>query len=265
MSAVCDNSGQIGQTEQLTTMITENENRIEAAEAILGYSFVNRALLLQAITHPSAAEDNMIDGSYERLEFLGDSYLGSMVAEMLFKRFPQLDEGGMTRMKTALVSGETLSRKAEELGLADLIIFGSSEMGTGQRGLRSALENVFEALIAALVLDGGFAVARQWVLQVLAPEVSLEASVLPENPKSGLQELLQEKHITPTYKLIQVEGPPHNRSFTCQVMAGGKILASGDGRSKKDAETTAAAAALKTIRNSGFGKQRGEPAPDALE
>jgi ribonuclease-3 len=234
--------------------------RLEAVERILGHRFEDRRILLQALTHPSAVEESAIQRSYERLEFLGDSYLGAIVAEMLYRRFPNLDEGGMTRAKISLVSGESLSRKAYELGIGELIIFGSSEHGTGQRGLRSALENVFEALVAALVLDAGFAYTQSWVTQTFSEEISQSMTDKPDNPKSNLQELFQVKHITPTYELISADGPAHERTFTCRVMANGAELATGVGRSKKAAESDAAANALALTSG-----QSGERSGDTLD
>jgi ribonuclease-3 len=220
---------------------------LDRTEEILDYSFSDKELLLHAITHPSALEDTRLTESYERLEYLGDSYLGAIVAELLYLRFPLLDEGAMTRMRIAMVSGETLSAKAEELGLADLIIVGSAERGTGRRGMHSALENAFEALVAALVLDGGIDVAKRWVIDVLSDTISEALAERPENPKSQLQELLQARQITPTYDLISTSGPAHDRTFTAQVLANGKVLAKGKGRSIKEAEVQAATIALQKL------------------
>jgi ribonuclease-3 len=153
----------------------------------------------------------------------------------------------MTRVKIGLVSGQSLSAKASELGLADLIIFGSAEHGTGKRGLHSALENVFEALIAALALDAGFSVARDWVIATIGGDVSPELAQRSVNPKSRLQELMQERHVTPTYQLVSTEGPAHDRRFTARVMAGDQELAEGSGRSIKDAEVAAAALAIERL------------------
>jgi len=227
----------------------ERTERVRQLEEIIGYCFTDKDLLIRAMTHPSAVEDNPIAGSYERLEFLGDSLLGAIVALVTYERFPLIDEGGLTRIKVSLVSGGMLSRQARELGLSDLIIFGSSERGTGGRGLTSALENVFEALVAAIALDGGLSAARTWVEQVLDPYISLELSQEPENPKSILQEMLQVKRVTPTYELIDATGPPHERVFTCNVLSEGKIIGVGTGHSKKDAEAAAASAALRDIKN----------------
>jgi ribonuclease-3 len=228
----------------------EKEQRVERAESILGYTFKNKELLLRALTHPSAIEEDPIKGSYERLEFLGDSLLGSFVALTIYERFPDFDEGALTRIKVSLVSGGMLSRRAEELGFADLIIFGSSEKGTGRRGLFSALENVFEALTAALALDGGMTVAREWVIGVLGEHISRDIAIEPENPKSALQEILQMDRITPTYELIETSGPPHERTFTCNVLSESTVIGTGVGHSKKDAEAAAAAEALRQLRRS---------------
>jgi ribonuclease-3 len=225
------------------------DERIDAAERILGYCFFDKNLLLSALTHPSAAEEDPISCSYERLEFLGDSIMGAIIAQEIYDRFPQMDEGGMTRIKVSLVSGETLARRAGELGFGELIIFGSSERGTGKRGLHSALENVYEALVAALALDGGYEVARCWVRGTLAPYISEQSAAEPENPKSTLQEILQVDHVTPTYELVMTEGPPHERVFTSNVLSEGKVIGTGTGHSKKDAEAKAAVQALKAFRH----------------
>ena len=205
---------------------------------------MNERYLLSAITHPSAIEGKPVKYSYERLEFLGDSILGALVAEAAFHAYPDLDEGGLTRIKVSLVSGASLSRIAENLGFADFIIFGQSEQGTGRRGLNSALENVYEAVVAALYLDGGLEPARTFVKRTLITQMSASMATEPENPKSALQEKLQEEGITPTYKLVETQGPPHDRTFITQVYAGLQALASGVGRTKKESESQAAASAL---------------------
>jgi ribonuclease-3 len=226
----------------------ERNARIECAEQIIGYTFQDKDLLIRALTHPSAIEEDPIGGSYERLEFLGDSLLGAFVAVTIYERFPDFDEGALTRIKVSLVSGGMLSRRAEELGFANLIIFGSSEKGTGKRGLSSALENVFEALTAAIALDGGSEAAREWVIRALGDYISRDIAAEPENPKSLLQEKLQVGRITPTYELVEACGPPHERVFTCNVLSEGVVIGTGDGHSKKDAEAAAAAQALKRLR-----------------
>lgn len=222
--------------------------KLDKAEEILKYTFKNRTLLLLALTHPSASEGISAEGSYERLEFLGDAILGAIISRELYDRFPTLDEGALTRLKVSAVSGQTLAKVADELGLAEQIIFGSSEKGTGKRGLQSALENVYEALVAALQIDGGIEAAAHFVLRTLAPMINIDVATEPENPKSILQEILQTERITPTYEIIDTEGPPHDRIFTARVLAEEKVLAQGVGHSKKDAEMDAAAHALDAMK-----------------
>ncbi len=228
----------------MTEISPEQRKKLELAQEILDYRFNNPNILLAAITHPSATEGRPVKFSYERLEFLGDSILGSIVANEAFHAYPELDEGGLTRIKVALVSGVSLANVAERLGFADIIVFGSSERGTGRRGLHSALENVYEAVVAALFLDAGIEGAHTFVSRTLIPKMSLDMASEPENPKSALQEKLQEEGITPTYKLVETQGPPHDRTFISQVFADMKALASGMGRTKKEAESQAAKAAL---------------------
>ncbi len=222
----------------------EQRNKLDKAQEIIQHRFENENLLLSAITHPSATEGKAVKYSYERLEFLGDSILGAIVASTAFHSFHDLDEGGLTRIKVALVSGASLAEVAEQLGFADVIVFGSSETGTGKRGLHSALENVYEATVAALYLDGGLETAREFVTRTLIPRMSLDMASEPENPKSALQEKLQEGGITPTYKHVETQGPPHDRTFVAQVYAGSQGLARGTGRTKKEAESQAARSTL---------------------
>ena len=121
------------------SLTEEQHNKLQRAQDILEYQFKNESLLLSAITHPSATEGRSVKYSYERLEFLGDSILGAIVASVAFHCFHELDEGGLTRIKVALVSGSSLAEVSQGLGFADVIVFGSSETGTGKRGLHSAL------------------------------------------------------------------------------------------------------------------------------
>ena len=222
----------------------EQAHKLKRAQEILQRDFDHPEVLLSAITHPSATEGKSVKYSYERLEFLGDSILGAIVASIAFHRYHDLDEGGLTRIKVALVSGSNLSTVAADLGFADVIVFGSSETGTGKRGLHSALENVYEAVVAALFLDGGIAAAQEFVERTLIPHMSFDMAKEPENPKSALQEKLQEDGITPTYKLVETQGPPHDRTFVAQVFAGSQGLARGTGRTKKEAESQAAKSTL---------------------
>ena len=232
---------------ELLNITSEQREKLDAMQDILQYRFNSESLLLAAITHPSATEGRSVKYSYERLEFLGDSILGAIVATLAFHEYHEIDEGGLTRIKVALVSGSSLSDVASHLVFADCIVFGLSEAGTGRRGLHSALENVYEATVAALYLDGGLDAAVTFVKRTLIPRMSIDMAREPENPKSALQEKLQEDGITPTYKLIDTQGPPHDRTFVAQVFAGDKGLAQGTGRTKKEAESQAARTTLERL------------------
>lgn len=221
--------------------------RLALAERIVGHVFADRQLLRSALTHPSAVEAKDPSSFYERLEFLGDSVLGLFIAEEVYRRYPDLPEGGLTRLKVSVVAGSVLAQVAADLGLTDTLIVGRSERGTGRRGLASALENTYEALTAALYLDAGYEAAREWVLRTLGPLISEEAAGSPENPKSLLQEVLQARGATPIYRIEGEQGPPHDREFAAVVEVAGDVLGRGVGRTKKEAEAHAAAAALTSL------------------
>ena len=219
--------------------------RLTCAQEILGHEFNNKVLLRAALTHPSAVEGQPVSASYERLEFLGDSILGAVVARSLFESYPEFDEGKLTRLKVSLVSGATLSEVSHELGIDDIIIFGASETGTGARGLHSALENVYESIVGALYLDAGFDVTHDFVLRTLEPHMSPELARKPISPKSRIQEVVQrDMHCAPEYKLLGEEGPAHDPTFTSVVMVDGRRVGKGQGSSKKSSESAAAADAL---------------------
>ena len=228
-------------------VIRDDESRMALAEKILGRTFTDRGLLRLALTHPSAVENGAIEGFYERLEFLGDSVLGFIISEETFRRFPQMREGGMTRVKVSLVAGSVLSGVARELGLADALIVGDSERGTGGRGLTSALENTYEALTAAIYLDAGIDAAREWVLTTLGPLITEDTAASPENPKSMLQEIVQARGQSPVYETLSADGPPHDRTFSVAVDIAGERLGIGSGRTKREAEAVAAAIAIKAL------------------
>lgn len=219
--------------------------KIHRIEEILGHQFKNTELIKSAITHPSATEGQPVAACYERLEFLGDSVVGMVVAEELYEQFPDMDEGALTRLKVSLISGECLSSVAKERGIDEVIIFGLSERGTGARGLHSALENVYEAVTGALYLDGGMEEARRWIIDTLQPHLAPWRSVMPENPKSLLQEKTQaDMHETPHYELVSEQGPAHEPTFVSRCIVGERVVGEGEGSSKKEAESAAAANAL---------------------
>ena len=219
--------------------------RVAEAERILGHCFDNKDLIAAALTHPSAVEGRPVSASYERLEFLGDSILGAIVATDLYERFPDMDEGQLSQAKISLVSGKMLSSVAHELGIGPLILLGESEKGTGARGMHSALENVYEALVGALYLDGGYAAAHAFVHATLDEQVSPALAKKPISPKSRLQEVTQHDfRCGPEYKLVAEEGPAHDPTFTSVVLVEGRRIGRGTGSSKKSSESAAAVDAL---------------------
>ena len=220
--------------------------RVVAVESIVGHHFSDERLAISAITHPSAAEGRPISCCYERLEFLGDSVLGEIVANYAYEMFPLMNEGELTLVKTSLVSGEMLSKVAADLGLTSLIIMGDSERGTHARGMHKALEDVFEALVGALYLDGGIEAARTFVTEVLLlPYADASLAARPLSAKSRLQEVLQrDLRVGPTYTIVDQTGPAHTPTFTAVALVEGRRIGRGQGSSKKEAETEAATDAL---------------------
>ena len=196
--------------------------KVSEVERICGHHFTDKRLITSAITHPSAVEGKPVSASYERLEFLGDSILGAIVATELFERFPGLDEGALTRLKISLVSGETLSEVSGDLRIAPLIVVGESEKGTHARGMHSALENVYESIVGALYLDAGYEDTRRFVLDTLSshftPELVDRLSERPINPKSRLQITQRDLRLAPEYKLVGERAPRTTPPFTSVVL-----------------------------------------------
>lgn len=219
------------------------------AEHATRYRFEDRSLLSRALTHPSVSSEGTLALDYERLEFLGDAVLGMVVVEEIYRRFPELSEGDMTKLKIHLVSGGSLVDAAERLGLAELIAVGESERGTGTRGLRSALENAFEAIVGAIYLDGGLEPVRAFIIETLGPQMSSEAieRLELEHPKSRLQEIVQADGRFVAYRIVSEEGPPHSRRFTAEVLVDDRVIGTGSGATKKEAEMCAAREALSRV------------------
>jgi len=222
--------------------------RVSEVERICEHKFERVDYVISAITHPSAAEGRPVSASYERLEFLGDSVLGAIVAFDVFKRYPGMNEGQLSMIKTSLIAGDMLARVAEGLGMAPLISLGESERGTQARGMRKALEDVYEALVGALYLDGGVEVAREFVDRTLLCYVTPELAKRPLSPKSRLQEVTQRDfHCGPVYKLVGEDGPAHTPTFTTVVMLEDRRVGRGKGSTKKESEANAALDALRIL------------------
>ena len=222
--------------------------RIAHIEEIVGHHFANERLVVSAITHPSAAESKLPSASYERLEFLGDSVLGAMIAIDIFERYPSMDEGQLSMLKIALVSGEMLSDVAGKLGIGEYILLGESEKGTHARGMRSALEDVYEALVGALYIDGGYEAAHDFVVRTLHPRITPDLGKRVVSAKSRLQEVIQRDYrVGPEYKLEGERGPAHSPIFTSVVLVEGRRVGRGEGQTKKESQAAAAADALQRM------------------
>lgn len=214
----------------------------------LGHRFERGELLTEALTHPSArARRGASRRGYERLEFLGDRVLGLIVAELLWRRFPDEAEGALTQRHTSLVRREALTKVAKAVGLGDHIILSAGEAAAGARANPSVLADVCEAVIAALYLDGGLPVAMRFVERWWEPALT-KLGAPPRDPKTSLQEWAQGRgRPLPIYSTVAVEGPAHRRVFTVTVTVDGLPPATASGSSKRAAEAAAAAAALDAI------------------
>jgi ribonuclease-3 len=219
-------------------------------QEVLGGTFIHPSLL-----HSSYINENpaYISGHNERLEFLGDAILGLIVAEELYRAFPGLSEGEMTRARAALVRRVALARVAQAINLGDFLLMGKGEEGSGGRHKTPNLAGALEAVIAAVYLDRGIATARDVVINLFAKEwPKLTNSGTGVDYKSSLQELTQSRfQQTPSYHVAAEAGPDHDKRFTVEVDVNGTILGRGSGKSKKLAEMEAARSALEQL-DAGF-------------
>jgi ribonuclease-3 len=226
-------------------------------EATLGHRFVRPELLEQALRHRSAAHEQGVP-SFERLEFLGDAALSHAVAAMLFARWPEASEGELTRARAALVREASLAGLAERLGLPGALQLGSG-LREGSAG-PAVLADALEAVLGALLLDGGWRSFRAAVKRLFAPLASTldPAQLALEEPKSTLQELAQKQGLPlPLYREVQVRGPAHRRVYVYEVEFGGEVLARGEGPSKKAAQQEAARRALQTLEGTDVSGREG--------
>ena len=218
-------------------------------EAKLGYSFRDESLLRHAMTHSSYANEHKSEGltSNERLEFLGDSVLGMVVADHLYHTYPNMPEGELTRTRAALVCEGSLHEIAKELELGDYLRLGKGEDAGGGRHRPSILADAVESLLAAVYLDGGIGPARK-IIQAFVLNRAVERAV-DRDYKTALQELVQRKPGSAiTYRLVRESGPDHCRLFEMEVSIGGVPAGQGEGRTKKEAEQQAAKAAIAALK-----------------
>jgi ribonuclease-3 len=221
-------------------------------EAKLGHTFKDRTLLLQALTHKSYANENREEGSQhnERLEFLGDTVLDFIVSDLLMKLCPESPEGELSKLRSVIVSEANLSEAARSLGLGAYLLLGRGEEQTGGRDKSSLLANALEAVIAALYLDGGIDAAFGFVRRQFELDIrEMATSGRTFDSKTELQEYCQSTFgELPAYTVTSESGPDHLKLFEVEIVAGGRPLGRGQGRSKKEAEQNAARIALEALK-----------------
>lgn len=213
----------------------------------LNYRFKDRELIATALTHSSYANEHRCQ-SNERLEFIGDSILGMVVAVYLYRTFPTLPEGKMTRIRAELVCEQSLWEVADKLSFGSYLRLGKGEALTGGRQRHSILADCVEAVIAALYIDGGFEVAKAFIDEHILSKLS-QVTVHPGDSKTRLQELIQRQpgHAI-NYAMVAESGPDHMKSFVAAVSLDGQEIGRGEGRTKKEAEQNAAARALEGLK-----------------
>lgn len=214
----------------------------------IGYEFKNRRLLNTALTHISLANEIGIE-SNQRLEFLGDSILSFVVAEYIYDRFNDLDEGRLTEMRAGAVCEKSLAEVAEKMGLGGAVKFGRSECGEGAHK-PSILCDTYEAVLGAIYLDGGMDVAREWIMNNLKDNIEAAAHMDYRNYKSEVQNYFQKRDKgseVVRYKLVERKGPDHMPEFTVEATYKGKVIGKGKGKNLKSAEQAAAKQAMEEI------------------
>jgi ribonuclease III len=219
---------------------------VQRAETILGYSFRNPNLLKESLTHASIADHRLL--SNERMEFLGDAVLDLIICDALYKQFPEYLEGELTKVKSAVVSRRTCAEVSIETGLTELLIIGKG-VGTGQSMPSSLAAAVYESIVAAIYLDGGYEAVKNYVLRTMGPKIEVIASNTHQhNYKAILQQHAQKNlGASPIYELLDEKGPDHSKCFEVCVAIGGKRFSSAWGPNKKTAEQKAALLALQEL------------------
>jgi ribonuclease-3 len=230
----------------------ERQEQLGEIEAKLGYRFSNRELLLEALTHRTYVNEAGGGKDNQRLEFFGDAVLDFLLSDMLLVQFPESREGELTRMRAALVDETSLARLAVTLDLGAALRLGRGEDKGGGRQKRSLLADAFEALLAALYLDGGIEAARRVVEAHFRPLLTSAEALAGRDFKTDLQERARlARGQLPRYQLKEVSGPDHDRVFTVELYLGDELMGQGVGRTKKEAEQDAARAATILLKENG--------------
>lgn len=222
---------------------------IKELETAIGYRFQNISFLQNALAHSSYANERWHNSlmSNERLEFLGDSILGMVVADHLYRSFPNRPEGELTRMRADMVCERALAKVAHQIGLGDHVLLGKGEEQGGGRNRESILADAVESIIAACYLDGGMDAAKQFVERFVLSDVPV-TKLHNADYKTALQELVQQKkNQTIQYTLVGESGPDHDKQFRVELSINGEVIGSGTGTSKKRAEQEAARVAIEAL------------------
>ena len=234
--------------EDVGARVVRLRDEFDELQLRIGYRFRDRGLLEHALTHKSRAAEDASGGvaDNESLEFLGDAVLGLVVVDALFHQYPTYSEGQKSKVKAAVVSTQSLARQAEAIQLGDHLILGRGEEKTGGRFKQALLADAYEALIAAIYLDGGLEAAAAFLRRELKEAIDAgSAQTIAPDYKSTLQERVQAMGLPlPEYRLSGSEGPDHRKTFTIDVVINGEVLGSATGRAKKEAEQEAARLAL---------------------
>ncbi len=233
-------------TGTMQPKMSARNDSLEGLEDILGHRFDDRELLGRALRHGSAVTAQEA-GSYQRLEFLGDAVIGHVVAQLLFDTFPEDDQGMLTRKRVHLVRSERLAERAALLGLDGWVEVGPSEELSRGRERAAMLEDLFEAVVGAIMLDGGYDAAFEFLCGQFEEDLgNLDARTLAlADPKSSLQEVAQARGLPlPQYRRVKVSGPDHHRVWVYEVAWDGEVAARGEGVSKREAQHQAARRAL---------------------
>jgi ribonuclease-3 len=238
--------------EDVGSRVVRLRDEFEELQERIGYRFKDRGLLEHALTHKSRAAEDASGGvaDNESLEFLGDAVLGLVVAEMLFRKYPHYNEGQKSKIKASVVSTYALARRAEQIQLGEHLLLGRGEEKTGGRFKQALLADGYEALIAALYLDGGMPAAAAFLQRELTEAIESGAGeqVVGQDYKSALQERLQALgRSLPEYRVAAESGPDHRKEFTIEVVVGGEVLGTASGKAKKEAEQEAARLALERV------------------
>ncbi len=215
-------------------------------EKKINYVFKDKRLLNIAFTHSSFSNENNLDGNNERLEFLGDAVLELTVSDFLYKKFQYMSEGDLTKLRASIVCEQSLSKIARNINIGKYLKLGNGEEMTGGRERDSILSDALEAIIGAVYLDSSIEYAKKLIISFIPKEIeSKQEKLLVNDYKSRLQEILQKNSKEPiVYDIIKEIGPDHNKLFTAQVRHHRKILGTGEGKTKKEAEQNAALSAM---------------------